>query len=274
MVDRQRKVFEDARRRLPMYLPRVAAYLRRQADEGGFYREYYELKLLELFFMLERLRPRVILELGGGSTTSVFAEYAARSPGTSVVSVDESGVYMEQTRTRLDPAVRDSVRFVQCDRQEERLGGQLVCCYRDTYRRLLEGKEIDVCYVDGPSAIAADDSEGVIPCVDCIKLLQDGYRIRCLAFDSRTLSVRCLRDHPLGMQYDYVGPKFIKGESSLWWVRPVQRHSWFFLRSGALGLEPAPTLGSGPCAEMALPGAPPSSRMGVSPDEKSGQGHE
>jgi protein-L-isoaspartate O-methyltransferase len=57
-------------------------------------------ELLELWYVLQRRRPQLVLELGSG-TSSVWLGYALRRHGGRLVSVEHDRSYAEQTRAHL-----------------------------------------------------------------------------------------------------------------------------------------------------------------------------
>jgi predicted O-methyltransferase YrrM len=54
-----------------------------------------------LYFLSERLEPRVILDLGSGFSSYVFRHYARSRPGTTVYSVDDHDYWLSQTSLHL-----------------------------------------------------------------------------------------------------------------------------------------------------------------------------
>lgn len=72
------------------------AILERYRSGGGLNHVYQNYKLASLRALLSDRRPRHILELGSGSTTSVFAEYVRATPGSTLEMVDESETYLRK----------------------------------------------------------------------------------------------------------------------------------------------------------------------------------
>ncbi len=54
-----------------------------------------------LYFLCERLEPRVILDLGSGFSSYVFRRYTQARPGTVVYSVDDDPYWLSRTRVHL-----------------------------------------------------------------------------------------------------------------------------------------------------------------------------
>lgn len=59
---------------------------------------------VELAAALDRDRPRTVVEAGSGASTVLLAEYAARHPGTTVVSLEQDAGYARRTAAQLQQA--------------------------------------------------------------------------------------------------------------------------------------------------------------------------
>jgi hypothetical protein len=194
------------------------------------YSDHTAFKLIELWQILERVAPQTILECGSGATTAVFAEYAAHHPGTTLVSLDNSVEYLEQTRSRMPPGLRDVPTFVHSARCVEGAAGMEACYYSPEYRRYFRQK-IDLVYVDGPANVSPTVSSWYMPCIDSVKLLDAGYEVANLLFDNRLSSVRYLLNSPHGVRFDGELRDFLQADIDEWYVVPVRHHSWLWLRS-------------------------------------------
>jgi hypothetical protein len=71
---------EQARYKLQTLLPRVAATLEAQREEGGLSHSFSELRLLELAEFLWKFRPKTILELGGGGNNGSICRICCHVP--------------------------------------------------------------------------------------------------------------------------------------------------------------------------------------------------
>lgn len=178
-----RQASQKSKELLELHRPKLAEYLQIQKENNGFYHDFSEYKLYELSEFLYSYRPKTILELGGGSTTSALVDYAIfmKNNGVSVkiISVDESEYYQNQTKMSLQKiySMDDiDVNFIQSDRQEDGEG----CFYGDIINIASKLGAIDLVYVDGPSA------PNRIPCID-ITLIKN--QIKNVLFDHRTPSV-------------------------------------------------------------------------------------
>ena len=103
MSQRYERACASATKALPAYLPGIHEFLCKQKEGGGLYHSYSAYKFLEIWQMLERLHPQTIVECGSGTSTAVFAQYAAANPGTTLVTLEEGAHYIEETRSRLAP---------------------------------------------------------------------------------------------------------------------------------------------------------------------------
>jgi hypothetical protein len=243
MAHRYRHECQVARERLSVWLPRVAAFLDQQQRDGGLHHDYSELKLLELAQLLERFQPRTVLELGGGSTTAVFAEYASRNPSAHVLSVDQSDTWQRETQQRLHPELRARVHFAVADRVVEVVRGAEVCSYDPGYLTRLQHPSLDFVYVDGPANDSPTRPGSLMPCVDAVNLIARGFRPRAIAFDYRISSVHYLCSTPYVALFDALLHHECLRETDLWNVVDTRHHSLFVLREGAYQLVALPAPG-------------------------------
>ena len=216
----------EAKKKLQKVLPRVAAAFEAQRAQGGFSHQFSELKLLELAEYLWRFRPKTILELGGGGTTAVLAEYAASESGVQVVSVDESQYYLDATRERLNIELRDKITFVQCSRNEETdLDGLRTCFYDDAWKIMFHASAVDLVYVDGPTT--DDGSGGKLPCTDVVRLCDDGWVVGHVLFDVRIASVKyCVTSGRFDTHNFHLHRNALNSAKEPWVVDTVRHHSW------------------------------------------------
>lgn len=216
-----------ARSTLKKALPRVAETLEKQQNEGGLSHSFSEFKVLELAEFLWHTQPQTVLELGGGGTTSVLAEYVAAFPGKLVISVDENMKYLELTRQRITPELRDGVNFVHCLRNEVKdVRGVNVCHYSDSWKSFFPTRTIDLVYVDGPTT--TDSSWKTFPCADVVLLADDGWRIQNIMFDYRLASVRYTVDSGRFSSHSiWLHRNALDMTVEPWVVNEVRHHSFF-----------------------------------------------
>lgn len=227
MAERYKFACAQAKNELRTYLPTVYAALERQRQAGGLSHDYSEFKLLELALWLERNQPKTIIELGSGATSAVFGNYAARTPGVRVLSVDESPDYSSRARGYLDPVAAAAVEFQHVERVVEERAGVEVCRYREHFLDSFAGAPIDLVYVDGPSNRSPRDPTRLIPCVDSVRMLEMGHSVGHFLFDYRLSSVAYLCADPCGLAYDRHLHHLAIPAGEPWVIGPVRHHSWF-----------------------------------------------
>ena len=231
MSRRYEHALQTSRKTVSQYLPRVDQYLREQREAGGLATAHCFMQLIELTQMLERLRPRTILECGSGATSCVFAEYASRNPGVLLVSLDNSQRYLDETRNRLPVELRESIRFEHAERVVETISGTEVCYDAPSYRRHFSGR-IDLVYVDGPYNESPSRPGTQMPCIDTTQLLDAGIEVCHVLFDNRLTSVKHLMESSHGLRYDAELCHWLAAERDpIWFVEPVRHHSWLRLRT-------------------------------------------
>lgn len=120
-------------------------------------------KYLELFRLLNKFRPKSVLELGGGGSTAVFAMYAKEN-NIKIDSVDQREEWLNNTKTALD-GLSKFVNFILLPAKFDR-GSAITKGFYDG----LENKYYDFVYVDGPSFPYEDKKKAVYwNVVDLIK---------------------------------------------------------------------------------------------------------
>jgi hypothetical protein len=244
MSERYRAASTAARRALPVLLPRVREYFDLQRGAGGLSHDFSELKLLELAEFLWRARPQRILELGSGSTTAVFLEYASAFPDVRFTSVDESAEYAAQTSDRLRSVFQESIQVQHRDRiEEDDEEGRRVCFYDLRLGQDIDAGDLDPLYVDGPSARSRAIGE-LLPCVDAVRIRRNGHAIRDVLFDFRLSSVRYCWQAPEFDGYELRPHHAVPtSDEEVWVVGPARHHSWLSRRqqppAGAPAKRPA-----------------------------------
>jgi hypothetical protein len=179
MHQRMISASDRARKLLPAVLPMSDKYLENQRSNGGLSHFFSAFKLIELHQLLLVSQPKNIVELGGGSTTSVFASYLAQNPDAKLVTVDENDSYLNQTKEAIDSIGlgTDRIRYCHCPRIQ---ASESTCRYTPNYL----SENIDFLYVDGPTCIASE------ACADVTFICDSGVMPKVIAFDYRLASVR------------------------------------------------------------------------------------
>lgn len=150
------------------------------------------LKARAVIRLLERHRPRFVVELGAGQSTGWFAAYAAKS-GARVLSFDQNAEWLGDTLAaarQLGP-----VKGIVSAKIEHAAGA------RYTGEIPLEA---DFVFIDGPWAAKH------VPCIDILNLFARGGRPKVICVDGRVATVDAIRnaDLALGLGYRF-RPEFI-----------------------------------------------------------------
>ena len=114
---------------------------------------------LLLYHMVETTQPRRIIECGSGTSTIIFADYAARHdqggrPAPLIWSIDHDGHWMEATRKSLEErGLAKYVRLVHAPIDERLVFGKSMQGYRlppSVRAELAAAEAFDFCLIDGP----------------------------------------------------------------------------------------------------------------------------
>jgi hypothetical protein len=218
-----------ARNHLAALLPVVSEYVEKQRAGGGFYWDSTALKMIELHRLLLETKPEIVVELGGGATTCVIASTIS-AWGGKLLSIDEAPDYSRSTIDRLPENLRQHVRFEVVEKVEDKDStGAFQVHYDNRLQTIIRdfagGPKIDILYVDGPSN---QKDKKLLPCNDCIILLDAGFEIPVFAFDCRHESVR----HFLGtkhalLRFRALHHKVALTEDDPWPVGEARHHSVF-----------------------------------------------
>jgi hypothetical protein len=214
------------------FCPRSSKYLELQIAEGGAYHKFASYKLWELSLILRKHKPNLIVELGSGSTTAAFAEYAELNTDCTVISVDEYKPYHQAVFDRLQKsgfAPNNRVHQCYCPKIVETRNGVEATRYEPRYTELFMDTVPDLVYVDGPTTNHPDKPGIALPCIDVIYLCESGILPRSIVYDYRLASVRALLATGYCHQYDaYLHHSTMLPEQEPWVVGPVRHHSQLF----------------------------------------------
>ena len=110
-----------------------------------------------LFHLIRRQRPRLIMELGSGSSTVLFAAALRANGGGRIISVEHDGEHVERTRTMLrargPSRSRRAGARAACRRRDQRTTLSMV---RPGAKLATLGEKIDFLFVDGPPGKVRD----------------------------------------------------------------------------------------------------------------------
>lgn len=167
--------------------------LSRYRAGGGLSHGYQNYKLAALRAVLRERQPKVILELGSGSTTSVFADYVRRTPGSRLICVDESDVYLKMSQEIA--GIEDGDPRFTLERSDHTLvrndAGEVVA---RRYLGQFDG-DYDLVFVDGPSAT---DEQGVrhkqAPAIDILDIVRH-HAPRTILVDGKFATVATIQQN-------------------------------------------------------------------------------
>ena len=132
--------------------------------------------------LLERSRPRTIVEFGSGLSTYFLCLATASRPETTIYSIDHSPYYLEKTRERLKNFIQ--VKTCCCHPKLVSHAGKFFVSYdNQRLRCFLDGVSADIVLIDGPTG-AVYGREAVLyqvsPCItrDSLIVLDDAGRVK------------------------------------------------------------------------------------------------
>lgn len=205
-----------------LYEPRLSEAYRFVADSAGTKRHHQPGRGWFILRLLERHRPRHVIELGSGQSTAAFAAYAKRH-GATLVSFEQSLKWQELSNSAArmvggdEPVVISEVKVV------EGFGGR--------YRKDIPDAT-DFVYVDGPAIhMKADHPAGKAAYTDVYDALSRGADIKVIVIDGRTDTVDYLLGHPRISEYVFY-PEFIYAHRKGHWLQALRfrRQSVFVKR--------------------------------------------
>jgi hypothetical protein len=194
MLRVKRRIYKSSRRRaqrfLQRYEPRLlecsSTFRRLSGQDFPFQPERARL----LISLLERKRPRVVLELGSGTSTAWFAAYA-RKHAAKVISIDQNREWLNAAAAAA--AEIGPVETVFAPVVAEAGGA----------RYDLSLPDADFVYLDGPSPRGLSPAPGAgVVYQDVPNLLRRGGRPDVIVVDSRGATIDYMRRQ--GLLSDYV----------------------------------------------------------------------
>lgn len=126
----------------------IGAFLDAYRSGGGLNHRFQGYKLYQLRKLLDRVKPTMILELGSGSSTAIFAEYVRQASTPSFVcSVDDDERWLEHSKNIAwgDKFYSGFAEFIHAPRIVDALTDPPI----SKYDIALEAK-YDFIFIDGP----------------------------------------------------------------------------------------------------------------------------
>lgn len=155
-------------------------------------------------------QPRVILELGSGTTTFILARYATEF-GARLVTIEENSAWRDTIKLPDWAQVQWFMSPVFCKGKHIRYTH-----YPDDL------PEIDLLYVDGPNT---DVLGRPLTGTDAVHICRQSL-VKNILFDMRAVSVDYFRDE-IGDEYGWEPGGSIE-LCRPWYLRPTRHHSWFW----------------------------------------------
>ena len=175
-------------------IPEYAHFMNTLTEGGASGARRHPWRELDLLKVLDRVRPKRIVELGSGTSTGVFTAYVRETEGASLLSYDHSQEWAELTRQALEGAGLLPHRHI-----ELRVVPMRESVRGSSYDMTLE-TGIDLLYVDGPPVLLRD---GPTANQDAIDHLDSGGRPRAIMIDKRLATVEAIRIHPAAADYSF-----------------------------------------------------------------------
>lgn len=188
---RRRRFIAKIQSRIPEY-PQVLDTLTGGGASGI---KRYPWRELDILKVLDRVRPKRIVELGSGASTAVFAHFVRETPGASLLSYDHSESWAELTRQALQGA-----GFLPNPCIEFRVASMRESDGGSSYDMTLE-TGIDLLYVDGPPVLLENGQATANQ--DAIEHLDEGGRPGVIMIDKRLATVDAIRTHPASNDYSF-----------------------------------------------------------------------
>jgi hypothetical protein len=104
-----------------------------------------------LFQLIRRHRPKLIMELGGGTSTLLFAAALRANGSGRLISVEHDEAHAKRTTQMIEQAeLSDWVEYVDAPLVERRVGDRTFSWYAVEPRLQALSEKIDFLFVDGP----------------------------------------------------------------------------------------------------------------------------
>lgn len=104
-----------------------------------------------LFHLIRRQRPKLIMELGSGSSTVLFAAALRANGSGRVISIEHDAAHVKHTRALLEQAeLSDRVQLISAPLSDLGLNGRTFQWYDLGSHLKTLGDKIDLLFVDGP----------------------------------------------------------------------------------------------------------------------------
>lgn len=181
--------------RVTQFNKKIDLYLKGLAKNNSVGLGQHPWRALDLISLCKRYRPKLIHELGSGTSTGIFSAYCEKY-GAKLVTYEENQDWFEFNKKELLTAklLGDHINYQYVEAEEEERGS----CFTKAIN-----SDSDLVYVDGPFCKSISAKERY-PNLDIIHHLNDGYRPKVIVVDGRWQTVRALLEHPNIKDYDFI----------------------------------------------------------------------
>jgi hypothetical protein len=161
---------------------------------GGHVNRAQHYKLFELQALLDKYRPKSIIEYGTGSTTPILVEYARRN--AALTCFDEHIKWLENSKAMSSFTVEDDITFIHSPKEEHLIDGVEEVSYQNS-----NGLSAEFVMIDGPSLTVNGIKNLNIICRD-VFLIPIVDLPKIIIIDVRIATVKSMIAR-LGQYYDY-----------------------------------------------------------------------
>ncbi|GEM_PF-5566405 len=175
-------------------IPEVLESFENFKKNGQISSDRQPIKGYDLWTVLERRKPRFIVELGSGTTSAVFASWANRN-GAKYVSHESHDGWHKVTTESIGniPLKNDSeIRYIPSVTNSSETATHFS-------EPIPEGA--DFVYIDGPPCKL--ESGKKVPNEDIIHFFETGARPKTIVIDGRVETADLIREHKAGKEYDF-----------------------------------------------------------------------
>jgi predicted O-methyltransferase YrrM len=185
--------------------------------------------IIEIWRLLNSNRPRVIVELGCGVSTRIFAHYARqceRMEGVlpKVYSIEHSPEWLDIVTRRLaDCGLASYVTMIEAPLEKAEIDGIQSHCYAPEALARIPAESVDFCLIDGPPAVHEPLNRlGCLPLM--FKYLAEGCTVILddTARQGERQAIAHWRHMYAGQLHQLVGVFSSAGFASFTWTAPRQ----------------------------------------------------
>ena len=188
----------EEKKRIYNLLPNYEKYLFFLTNGDSIGTKKFPWREKDIIFLLNKYKPKNIIELGSGSSTFIFSQYC-KEKNSKLLSVDESKKWLELTKNALNinnllPNTNIVLKESFIEKNSK----------GNSYQITLP-KDIDLIYIDGPT----DKVDGKRkPNLDILKLFNKSIFPKIIAIDVRFKTVLEIFKSPHSSKYKFIPSTF------------------------------------------------------------------